>query len=152
MAVTQQKSVQVAAGEAVPVSLLPTQDKHGRVRVARFDFTQATANGDAGSLAELFDLPPGRVRLLQITTIWAALGTSRTLDLGWLAHEEGGTPASADPDGFVADINAASAGSATTVIDRLITSDAGLRVTAQVNDGTLDATKTIRGYALFVTD
>ena len=160
MAVTQQKSTQVSNADASPAVMNATHDWHGRVWIARFDFTQS-GQGDAGSLVELVKLPAGRVRvILPLSRIaYAAMGTSRTMDLGWLAHtDDDGAAIAADPNGLDDGIDVAAAGSVNpggTIggdETHLFSSQAGVTVTAQINDGTLDDQKTLNGYLLYVVD
>ena len=154
MAVTQQKSTQVSNAAASPAVMNPTHDWHGRLRIARFDFTQS-GQGDAGSLAELVQLPAGRVRvILPLSRVaFAAMGAARTLDLGWLAYtDDDGNAVTADPNGLDDGVDVATAGSinpdGTVGGDEsyLFSSQAGVTIPAQINDGTFDDLKTLKGY------
>ena len=160
MAVTQQKSTQVSNTDAFPAVMNPTHDWHGRMRIARFEYTQS-GQGDAGSLAELVKLPAGRVRLiLPLSRIaFAAMGASRTMDLGWLTHtDDDGNPVLADPNGLDDGVDVSSAGAVNpggTVggdETHLLSSQSGVTLTAQINDGTFDDTKTLKGYFVYVVD
>lgn len=161
MAVTQEKSTQVTNSEASPSAFNPTTDWHGRLRFARFNFTQGSSAGDAGSLAELVKLPHGKVRVvLPLSRVaFSALGASRTMDLGWLAYtNDSGTAVAADPNGLDDGVDVSSAGSVnpggTVGGDEtyLFESETGVTVTAQINDGTIPAAATLDGYIAYVVD
>lgn len=161
MAITTQDSAQLANNSADPRVMNPTTDAYGRIRFARFDFTQAGA-GDAGSLARLIRLPKGRVRvILPLSRVaFSAMGASRTLDLGWeeyLAADNSGAVA-ADPNGLDDGVDVASAGAVvpggTLGGDEtiLFASMAGVVLTAQVNDGTVPDGATLSGHVAYVMD
>lgn len=162
MAVTTENSNQYANTVAEPRVKNPTHEAHGRVRLARFNFTQGAAAGDAGSLARLVRLPKGRVRvLLPLSRIaHSALGASRTLDLGWEAYhaDDGSGLVAADPNGLDDGVDVSSAGAlvpgGTLGGDetRLFGSLDGVVVTAQVNDGTIPAGATLDGHLAYVMD
>lgn len=160
MAVTQQTSTQISNSVSFPAVMNPTHDWHGRLRIARFDYTQS-GQGDAGSLAELAKLPGGRVRvILPLSRIaFASMGAARTMDLGWLAYtDDDGNSVDADPNGLDDGIDVATAGSANpggTIggdETHLFSSQTGVTVTAQINDGTFDDLKTLKGYLIYVVD
>lgn len=161
MAVTTQNSDQYANTIATPRVANPTHEAHGRLRVARFTFTQSGA-GDAGSLVRLAGLPKGRVRvILPLSRIaFSAMGASRTLDLGWEAHvaDDGSGAVAADPNGLDDGIDASGAGAVvpggTVGGDEtvLFASLAGVTVTAQVNDGTIPDGATLSGHLVYVMD
>ncbi len=161
MAVEHDKSVQLGYADELPDEKVVVHDEHGKLRIAYFDFTKPSPTGDAGSDVQLVRLPPGRVRLiLPLSRIaFSALGTSRTLDLGWAAYVGlDGVTVIADQNGLDDGVDAASAGSvvpggtvggAETV---LFASRSGVILTAQVNDGTFVAADTLNGYFVYVTD
>ncbi len=160
MAITQQQSTQVAKESATPATKNATYDWHGRLRMARFDFTQSGV-GDAASLAELVTLPQGQARvILPLSRIaFSALGSSRTMDLGWLAYtDKDGAAVSADPNGLDDGVDVSSAGSVTpggTVggdETYLFESQGGVTLTAQFNDGTIPDAATLKGYIVYVVD
>ena len=87
-----------------------------RLRIAFFEFTQGSSAGDATSTATLVKLPAGKVRLiLPLSYIGAsALGSSRTMDLGWQAYvNDAGTTVAADPNGLDDGIDVSSATTST---------------------------------------
>ena len=161
MAVTQEQSTQVANTAATPPTRNPTHDWRGRLRIARFAFTQSAAVGDAGSLAELVKLPAGKVRvILPLSRIaFSAMGAARTMDIGWLAYtDDDGVAVVADPNGLDDGVDVATANS--VVPDgtvggdetKLFESQGGVTVTAQINDGTIPAAATLKGYVVYVHD
>ena len=155
MAVTQEQSIERAAVTAEPRQKLFTTEQHGRVRASHFHFTQGAAAGDAGSLAELITLPPGRLRLLSVRGANGVLGTGRTLDIGHLGYTDADTAVgavAADPDAFSADTAVATAGTFDLLIDAVVHSKDGFVLTAQINDGTLPAAGTLSGFVLYVVD
>jgi len=85
MTVTAEKSTQVTNMEAAPPVKLNAGELHGRMRIARFTFTQGAAAGDANSTADLVKLPPGKnITLLKNLSrfVCSAFGASRVLDIG----------------------------------------------------------------------
>jgi len=162
MAVTTEYSDQYTESYVtVPAKVPETHEWAGRVRMAFFEFTQGAAAGDAGSLAYLVKLPAGKVRvLLPLSRIAnSALGTSRTMDLGWAAYtNDDGTAVAADPNGLDDGIDASAAaatnpgGTIGGHETKLFESQAGVVLTAQINDGTIPAAATLKGYFLYVQD
>jgi len=63
MAVTTQKSTEHTNATATPVTLNPTTDYAGRVRIMYFTHDQSGA-GDATSSVALGSLPAGKVKVL----------------------------------------------------------------------------------------
>lgn len=161
MAVTTQDSTQIANASAEPRIKNPTTDAHGRLRFARFSFAQS-GFGDAGSVARLAKLPKGKLRvILPLSRIaFSALGTSRTLDLGWEGYsaDDGSGTVVADPNGLDDSIDASSAGAAipggTIGGDEsvLFESLGGVVLTAQVNGGTIPDAATLDGHVAYVMD
>ena len=88
MAVTTENSTQLDNHDASPVVKNTVGDESGKFRMARFNFTQGAAAGDAGSLAYLVKIPAGRVRVIlhQSRIAFSAMGAARTMDVGWLAY------------------------------------------------------------------
>ena len=162
MAITTENSTQYANTQAVPRIQNPTHEAHGRLRFARFNFTQGPAAGDAGSIARLVNLPKGKVRVILPLSRMAhsALGASRTIDLGWGAHraDDGSGETAADPNGLDDGVAASSAGAfapgGTLGGDetKLFESVDGVVVTAQVNDGTIPAGAVLDGHLAYVMD
>lgn len=161
MATTTQDSAQLANSAAEPRVMNPTTDAHGRLRFARFSFTQSGA-GDAGSIARLVRLPKGRVRvILPLSRVaFSAMGASRTMDVGWESYAEadGSGDVAADPNGLDDGVDVSSAGAVvpggtlggdeTLLFDTL----AGVVLTAQINDGTIPDGATLSGHVAYVMD
>ncbi|MBF0284886.1 MAG: hypothetical protein HQL51_10560 [Magnetococcales bacterium] len=161
MAVTNESSTQIANIEAIPPVYLETNENHGRLRVAFFDFTQGDAAGDATSTARLCKLPGGKVRiLLPLSYVHhSALGAARTIDLGHEAYvQPDGTAVAADPDDLDADVDGSAAGAYVpagtlgTHETKIFESRDGVILTAQVNDATLPAAATLSGFFVYVQD
>jgi hypothetical protein len=161
MAITTQDSAQLANSAGEPRVMNPTTEAHGRLRFARFSYTQAGA-GDAGSIARLARLPKGRVRvILPLSRIaFSAMGASRTLDLGWEEYlaADGSGAVAADPNGLDDGVDAASAGAVvpggTVGSDEtmLFETMTGIVLTAQINDGTIPDAATLSGHIAYVMD
>jgi hypothetical protein len=109
--VTAQKSTQLTDLDKTPSVKQSADTYYGKLRVLRFDFTQAGA-GDINSTVDLVKLPAGRVTLFgSLSRVGHdALGAARTLDVGWTAYTEpDGDAVAADEDGLhsAADVSAA---------------------------------------------
>ena len=162
MAITNENSAQYANTVAEPRVKNPTHEAHGRLRIARFNFTQSALPGDAGSTARLVRLPKGRVRVfLSLSRIaHSGMGAGRTLDLGWEAHraDDGTGEVAADPNGLDDGVDVSAAGAVTpggtlgADETKLFASLDGVVITAQVNDGTLPAAATLDGHLVYVMD
>ena len=160
MAVTTQQSAQIALLNGDPRTPNPVHEWAGRLRIALFDFTQSGV-GDAGSIAELVKLPAGHVRLiLPLSRVaFSALGSSRTMDLGWAAYaSHDGAAVVADPNGLDAAVSVSSAGSVNpsgTIgggETLLFSAQEGLTVTAQINGGTVPDGASLNGWFVYVVD
>lgn len=115
MAVTTQKSTELANRDAVPPVNNPPSDQDGKKRVVFFTHAQDGA-GDATSSVAVAKLPPGKVRLLgpecHIYVNWTT--ATATLDAGWDAHTDpDGAAVAADPNGLDDGIDVDAAGSIT---------------------------------------
>lgn len=161
MAVTTQTATQYANSQAEPRVMNPTHEAHGRLRVARFNFTQS-GTGDAGSVARLVKLPKGKVRtILPLSRLaFSAHGASRTLDFGWEAYQadDGSGVVAGVPNGLDDGVDVSSAGAVvpggTVGGDEtvLFESLGGVVLTAQINDGTIPDSATIDGTVVYVMD
>lgn len=161
MAVTTQDSVQITNMTSEPRVKNPTTDAHGRLRFARFSFSQSGA-GDAGSTARLIKLPKGKVRvILPLSRVaYSAMGASRTLAVGWDAHraDDGSGDVAADPGGLDNGVDVSSAGAVvpggtigsdeTTLFQSL----SGVFLTVQINGGTIPDAATLAGHIAYVMD
>lgn len=140
----------------------PTED-HGKLRIQFFEVEVAAGDGgDATSVFELFDLPPGAVRVLPYLSRIdnSALGAGVTLHFGHRSYEsrdpyvDGTGITDEDLDAFTegAAINVAAAGDA-VLADKLkfdLYSKAGVRVTAQAIGGAVPAGAKISGAFIYV--
>ena len=163
MAVTTEKSVQITNAEASPRTAIPAYDWSGKMRIARFEFTQGAAAGDANSTAELVKLPAGRVRLYlaqsRVTT--SAFGTSRTLDLGHKAYtDEDGSAVAADEDsldaaqsvsGAASYVPIGTVGGDESILYKSQSTD-GVVVIAKCEGGTIPVAATIKGYFVYAVE
>jgi hypothetical protein len=164
MAVTTQQSTQTAnaAAGVYGTSFLNPAEDSAKVRVKRFDFTQSGV-GDIGSTIDLVRLPPGKLRLLGDLSICAvsALGSSRTLAIGWTAYT--------GSDGVAVNASAAGLNAATSVASaavlqvgtaavlggdqtKLFDSAGGVLIQAVLAGGTIPDGATITGYVAFAKD
>lgn len=161
MALTNESSTQLAKQEASPPTMLDPRDLSGKLRIARFDFTQGAAAGDANSTARLIKLPAGKIRVFLALSRVAnsAFGAARTLDLGWEAHtKNNGVAVAANEIGFDAaqDVSAAGAYAPTGTVgsDETIEldSDSGIVVVAKCEAATLPAAATLKGYIVYACE
>lgn len=161
MAVTTEDSTQVGYTTATPEKHPATHELHGRLRIAFFAFTQGAGAGDATSTASLVKLPAGKVRLmLRLSYVgFSALGSSRTMDLGWQAFtDDDGDSVAADPNGLDDGVDVSSAGSVIpggtvgTHETYLFESQGGVTIDAQINDGTIPIAATLMGHFVYVVD
>lgn len=165
MAVTTEKSDQIDNMEALPPVRLNTNELGGRLRIARFSFTQGAAIGDANSTADLVKLPPGKtVTILKdlCRLNHSAMGAGRTLDIGYTAHTNlDGTAVSADVDALLdgADVENAGnipmgTGTGAVGTDNTLTLNARAAVTIQAIclGDTLTVGETLNGYIVYVED
>lgn len=152
MAVTNQKSAQLAAGYITR----PTEN-HGKLRFAYFKHTQSGA-GDATSTVDLCVLPSGAVRVLpglsRIST--SAFGVACTLDVGTRAYVTSVTDSTTNAEDTAAfrsalDVSSAVAGAAlNTTIKYDLFSYAGVTVAAKVAGGAIPDGATIEGYIAYL--
>ena len=165
MAVTTEKSDQVTNQDALPVVKLNTNELGGRIRIARFSFTQGAAAGDATSTQDLIKLPPGKtVTILKSMSriVCSAFGASRLLDIGHTGFTNNdGTAVAAAADVLMdgQDVSAAALikmglGTNAFTADDAFTYDARQAITIQavVAGGTIPAGATINGYIAYVED
>lgn len=161
MAITAEKSTQIANVEAVPAVHMYPDDLHGKLKIVRFNFTQGAAAGDAGSTQQLVKLPPGRwrVMLAMSRVAHSAFGAARTLDLGWQAYTgNDGVAVAADPNGLDDGNDVSALGSFTptgTVGGEetyLFDNKDDVTIEAQCNDGTIPIGATLDGYIVAVAD
>lgn len=164
MTVTAQQSTQTsnAAAGVYNSTFLNPAENHAKVKIARFDFTQSGA-GDIGSTIDLVKLPPGKVRLLGDLSMiaFSALGTGRTLNIGWTAYT--GSDASAQ-SGNAAGLNSAldvsaagksQVGSAGVLGNHqtiLFDSQSGVLIQAVVGGNTIPDQATLTGYVAYAKD
>ena len=152
MAITNLNSTQYANQVADPVVKQPPSVIFGAVRYAKFNYTQVGA-GDAGSIANLVEIQPGKTEVLEIYVSWSAMGASRTMDLGYAAYtDENNDAVAADPDAFHSGEDVSSAGTVRHIEQTLIESIDGWVLTAQINDAAFDDGETLDGFILFVGD
>lgn len=161
MAVTTQKSTEHANATATPVTLNPTTDYAGRVRIMYFTHDQSGA-GDATSSVALGSLPAGKVKVLLSSSNayvnWTT--TSATLDLGWDAYTDGdGNSVAADADGLVNGLNVDTAGQFSFGADQVATggtytfnSKSGVTIRATSQDTAIADGDDLVGYILYVVD
>lgn len=159
MAITTQYSPEFDQDFQAPALALFDQGQYRKI-VLPFNFLQSGA-GDAGSIAKLRKLPPGRLIFFPLESYitWEAFGAARVLDIGFEAYTE--------PDGdavvaaaalFDNDIDVSSAGGAALGSDygqatvanvgqmREFWSKAGVAIVATVAGGTIPTGTNLTGY------
>ena len=159
MAVTTEKSTQVtniAAG-----TTLEPNDLGGKLRIACFNFVQGAVAGDANSTADLVKLPAGKIRVIGALSRVAhsALGTGRTMDIGFAAYvNQAGAAVSAHEDALHSAADVSAAGSFAPV-DEMggdgfldLESLTGVTIKAKVESGTIPAAATIDGYIVYAVE
>lgn len=165
MAVTTEKSTQVTNMEAMPPVKLAAGELHGRIRIARFTFTQGAAAGDANSTADLVKLPPGKnITLLKNLSrvTCSALGAARVLDIGHTGYTNiDGTVVAAAADVLLdgGDVSAAATLAMGAGTNALTANDAfvfdnktGVTLQGKVTGGTIPAGATLHGYFAYIED
>lgn len=166
MAVTAEKSSQITNMEASPAVMIRPSDLAGRVRVARFQFTQGADVGDAPSTMDLVKIQGGAQGLTILKgmsrIVCSAFGASRVLDIGHTGYtKHDGTVVAADADILLdgADISAIASlplGVGTNALgtDDSFDIDSINEVTIQgvVAGGTIPAGATINGEIFYVND
>jgi len=161
MAVTTQKSTEHTNATATPVTLNPTTDYAGRVRIMYFTHAQSGA-GDATSSVALGSLPAGKVKvLLSSSNAYVNWTTSSAkLDLGWDAYTDGdGNSVAADADGLLDGLNVDTAGQFSFGADQAATggtytfnSKSGVTIRATSQDTAIADGDELVGYILYVVD
>lgn len=165
MAVTTEKSDQVTNLEALPPVRLNTDELAGRLRIARFSFTQGAAAGDANSTVDLVKMPVGKtVTILKNLSRIAcsAFGASRVIDIGHQGFTNlDGTVVAAAIDvlldagdvSAIADLAMGAGTNALTVTNTFtINSQTAALIQAIVTGGTIPAGATLTGYIVYVED
>lgn len=154
-----QNSTQFAYGEAKPPVMVEAHQWNGKMRFFEFDWTAAT--GVATDTVALVKLPAGKCRLiLPLSRIaFSAFGASRTMDLGWEAYTDlDGAAVAADPNGLDDGVDVSGIGSVNPggtvggAETYLFESLEGVVLTAQINDGTIVAGNTLKGYLCTVIE
>ena len=140
-----------------------TQDLHGRLRVASFEYTNATGGTLAdGTTFQLVDLPKNKVKILGTLSNLksSALGASRVIKVGHAAYTAVDGTAVADND----DAICGAVSLATAVVAQLnntiadagasleINSQGGVRIYGTITGGTIPSGATIKGEIIYVVD
>ena len=155
-------SEQITKLDAVPAEPIDIDELHGKVRIARFDYTQV-AEGAIATVIELVKLPAGSVRVLGTNSVLyhSALGTGVTLDIGWAAYKAQSTGAAVatDPDGLDDGLDVAAAGTkrpgSIAVIEggsKLFESQEGVTINCTIGAAVIPAAAVLNGYILYITD
>ena len=165
MAVTTEKSDQVTNQEALPPVRLNTDELGGRLRIARFSFTQGVAAGDANSTVDLVKLPPGKTLtiLKNLSRVaCSAFGAARLLDIGHTGFTNlDGTVVAAAADvlldggdvSAIAELPLGVGTNALTVTNSFtINAKAATLIQAKVLADTIPAGATLTGYIVYVED
>jgi hypothetical protein len=164
MAVTTEKSTQMTSITAVPKREVSVKELGARLRTLRFDFTQSAAVGDAGSTADLVEVPAGARILANLSFIkWDAFGAARLLDIGLRAHRNAQTGAlvAENAEAINSDIDVNAAGRASFAADAngaIAAAGDSLVVVgvavlyATVAGGTIPAGTKLQGDVIYVVD
>ena len=165
MAVTTEKSDQVTNQEASPPVRLNTNELGGRLRIARFSFTQGVAAGDANSTIDLVKIPPGKtVTILKNLSrvVCSAFGAARLLDIGHTGFTNlDGTVVAAAADvlldggdvSAIAELAMGVGTNALTVVNSFtINAKFATLLQAKVLADTIPAGATLAGYFVYVED
>lgn len=167
MAVTTEDSDQIVKMEALPPTRLRADELGGRMRIARFEFTQGAAAGDANSLVNLVKIPAGKSvmilkNLSRITC--SAFGAGRTIDIGHTGYTNtDGTAVSADADILLdgGDLETAAllalgvgtaAGPASLNDAFEIDAKSPVTIQAIILGDTIPALATLNGYIVYIQD
>jgi hypothetical protein len=143
--------LQIAAG-TLAGRVYPIED-HGKTRWQWASVVQGAAAGDANSTYELFDFPPGRIRIIPWLSRYksSALGAARLMSLGFGAYSPGASVADVAQnltELFSAiDVSAAVVAGFPQVVASPFKLDyfsvGGIRVIAQITGGTIPAAATL---------
>lgn len=155
-------SEQITKLIAVPAEPIDVDELHGKIRIARFDYTQV-AEGAIGTVIQLVKLPAGAVRVIGTNSVLyhSALGTGVTLDIGWAAYTNQltGAAVAADADGLDDGLDVAAAGTkrpGSVVVaeggSKLFESQEGVILTGTIGVAVIPAAAVINGYICYVTD
>ena len=156
MAITNEKSTQLAGLDLVPTTKLDTTEFAGKVRIMYFDHTQSEA-GAIGSSVEICKLPRGSVRILgamsSLKHNWTT--ASQIMNIGWDAYTDAnGATIAADLEGIDIDVDVDTAGTTTvgSALDNgtmVFSSKEGvtIRLSAEV---ALAANDAVSGYIMYV--
>lgn len=134
-------------------------DDHGKYRIQYFNLPAVAVAGDIGTTIDLFDLPPGAVRVLPHSSrlTVSAFGASRTLSVGTRAYQNRDT-GQADPVAELATefINALDVSGAVTAaawgttLKQDYYSKSGITVFAKVAGGTIPVAAILSGYCAYI--
>jgi hypothetical protein len=150
---TTQNSTEYANQVAHPPVEMEANYFYGKLRVYRFTFTQSGV-GSAGSIARLVRLPAGKINVIGgLSRVkYSALGTSRTLAIGWAQYrDKTGAIITTSSGGIDAAFAAATAGNATlgsalSDFTKTFESSSGVTLIGTIAGGTIPAAATLAGY------
>lgn len=158
---TIQNSTQYANQIAIPPVIMEANVFLGKLRVIKYNFTQATGTGSIGSTARLVKLPAGKVMLCagQSQCKVAGLTTAATIDLGYAAYmNQDGVTVTADVDA-ITDGQAVLAAGTTFIPGAALadgtltfTSRAGVVLIATTGGATMPVAATIQGTWVFAIE
>lgn len=154
MAVEQYKSTQLAS---IGTSLKPSFEDFAKLRHSYFDVTP-TVTGDANSVADLVQLPPGRVRVVpHLCRLWnGVFGASRLIDVGYRAFiKEGGIVEAEDLNELAVgiDVSAAASNVAFGTLRKYdFFSRQGVTIAAQVRGGTWPSGIALTGVVAYLVE
>lgn len=136
-----------------------SNDRMAKIRLVHFEVAAPAVAGDAGSHADLVELPYGRIRILpHLSLVWGgAFGADRVLKVGHRAYEKEGSVTEAEDDdalGSNVDISAATVGVKIGTARKFdIFSRKGVTIFGTVTGGTWPTnTGTLEGYIAYSAD
>lgn len=156
-------SVPLATIEAGEGELVQSREYLGRVRIARFAYTNGTGGTlAAGSKIRLVKLPANRVIVLGERSLLkhSALGASRVAKVGYEAYVDRSNAAIAEDDDALADALDLAAAGVKSVGNNIAGADTQLQLDsrdgvvlfATITGGTIPNGATVKGEIYFVTD
>ncbi len=148
MAVTTQNSSQMNKVDGVTAGRLDITEARGDLRTLTFGFTQSGA-GDANSVARLFKLPPGKVRLVDLRFTHDALGGATDVGTEAYVAKLDGTDVAADATAIASASATTNAGSKDIFVNQMLESRHGVVVYATFAAAIADGKK-VAGVATYV--
>lgn len=158
---TTQNSTQYANQIAIPPVIMEAEQFYGKLRVIKYNFTQATGTGTIGSVARLVKLPAGKLMLCagQSQCKVAGLTTAATISLGYAQYRlQSGAIQTASAAAISSGVAVLAAGTTfipgAALADGTITfsSMSGVTLIATTGGATMPVNATIQGTWVFAVE